>query len=33
LASQPAATRITRCTVLAQFGTSDHAPVVAHLEP
>lgn len=33
LASQPAATRITRCSVLAQFGTSDHAPVIAHLEP
>ncbi len=32
LASRPAANRIKRCSVLAQFGTSDHAPVVAHLE-
>jgi exodeoxyribonuclease-3 len=29
LASAPLAGRVTRCTVLADFGTSDHAPVVA----
>ena len=29
LASAPLASRVTRCTVLADFGTSDHAPVVA----
>jgi exodeoxyribonuclease-3 len=29
LASAPLAARVTRCTVLADFGTSDHAPVVA----
>jgi exodeoxyribonuclease-3 len=31
LASQRIAGRITRCSVLAQFGTSDHAPVVAEI--
>jgi exodeoxyribonuclease-3 len=29
LASAPLAARATRCRVLADFGTSDHAPVVA----
>ncbi|MGC4000411.1 MAG: exodeoxyribonuclease III [Anaeromyxobacter sp.] len=29
LASEPLARRVTRCAVLADFGTSDHAPVVA----
>ena len=29
LASAPLATRARRCAVLADFGTSDHAPVVA----
>ena len=29
LASQAAASRVTQCSVCAQFGTSDHAPVVA----
>ncbi len=29
LASAPLAARLTRCAVLADFGTSDHAPVVA----
>ncbi len=29
LASAPLAARATRCSVLAHFGTSDHAPVVA----
>jgi exodeoxyribonuclease-3 len=29
LASAPLAARARRCTVLADFGTSDHAPVVA----
>jgi exodeoxyribonuclease-3 len=32
LASQSLATRITQCSVLAQLGTSDHAPVVAELQ-
>jgi exodeoxyribonuclease-3 len=31
LASASVATRITQCSVLAQLGTSDHAPVVAEL--
>ena len=31
LASQTAAGRVSRCSVLAQVGTSDHAPVVAEL--
>ena len=31
LASQSIAGRITQCSVLAQLGTSDHAPVVAEL--
>lgn len=31
LASQTLASRITQCSVLAQTGTSDHAPVVAHI--
>jgi exodeoxyribonuclease III len=31
LASQNIAGRITQCSVLAQLGTSDHAPVVAEL--
>ncbi len=31
LASTPLAARARRCTVLADFGTSDHAPVVAEL--
>jgi exodeoxyribonuclease-3 len=31
LASQLLASRITQCSVLAQVGTSDHAPVVAEL--
>ena len=31
LASQPAAQRINHCSVLAELGTSDHAPVVAEL--
>ena len=29
LASTPLAERVRRCTVLADYGTSDHAPVVA----
>ena len=29
LASEPLASRATRCAVLADVGTSDHAPVVA----
>ncbi len=29
VASEALARRVTRCTVLAAFGTSDHAPVVA----
>jgi exodeoxyribonuclease-3 len=29
MASEPLAARATSCKVLAQFGTSDHAPVVA----
>jgi exodeoxyribonuclease-3 len=33
LASAPLAARATRCAVLADFGTSDHAPVVAELGP
>jgi exodeoxyribonuclease-3 len=33
LASAPLASRATRCSVLADFGTSDHAPVVAELAP
>ncbi len=32
LASAPLAARTTRCTVLADFGTSDHAPVVAEFD-
>lgn len=32
LAGQTVAPRIAQCTVLAQFGTSDHAPVVAVME-
>jgi exodeoxyribonuclease-3 len=31
LASAPLAARTRRCAVLADFGTSDHAPVVAEL--
>jgi exodeoxyribonuclease-3 len=31
LASAPLAERVRRCAVLADFGTSDHAPVVAEL--
>jgi exodeoxyribonuclease-3 len=31
LASRPVADRIAKCTVLAQVGTSDHAPVVAEI--
>ncbi len=31
LASQSFAARITQCSVLAQLGTSDHAPVVAEI--
>jgi exodeoxyribonuclease III len=31
LASQSAASRVTKCIVLAQLGTSDHAPVIAEL--
>jgi exodeoxyribonuclease III len=31
LASESLASRITACSVLAQMGTSDHAPVVAEL--
>jgi exodeoxyribonuclease-3 len=33
LASAPLAARATRCAVLADFGTSDHAPVVAEFGP
>jgi exodeoxyribonuclease-3 len=33
LASAPLAARATRCAVLADFGTSDHAPVVAEFKP
>lgn len=33
LASAPLAARATRCSVLADFGTSDHAPVVAEFAP
>lgn len=32
LASPSVAGRITECTVLAQLGTSDHAPVVAEIQ-
>jgi exodeoxyribonuclease III len=32
LASQSIAGRITQCSVLAQLGTSDHAPVVAEIQ-
>jgi exodeoxyribonuclease-3 len=32
LASRTIADRITQCHVLAQFGTSDHAPVVVQLQ-
>jgi exodeoxyribonuclease III len=32
LASESLASRITQCTVLAQLGTSDHAPVVAVMD-
>jgi exodeoxyribonuclease-3 len=32
VASAPLAARATRCRVLAEFGTSDHAPVVAEFE-
>ena len=31
VASAPVAARVSRCTVLADFGTSDHAPVVAEI--
>lgn len=31
LASQPVAARVTKCVVLAQLGTSDHAPVIAEI--
>jgi exodeoxyribonuclease-3 len=31
VASAPVAARVTRCAVLADFGTSDHAPVVAEI--
>jgi exodeoxyribonuclease-3 len=31
LASRATAGRISQCLVLAQVGTSDHAPVVAEL--
>jgi exodeoxyribonuclease-3 len=31
LASESVAPRITQCSVLAEFGTSDHAPVVAEV--
>jgi exodeoxyribonuclease-3 len=31
LASRAATNRITQCSVLAQLGTSDHAPVIANL--
>jgi exodeoxyribonuclease III len=31
LASQALARRVTRCAVLRDFGTSDHAPVIAEL--
>lgn len=31
LASEPLAARATRCAVLADFGTSDHAPVVTEI--
>ena len=33
LASTPLASRARRCAVLADFGTSDHAPVVAEFAP
>jgi len=33
LASAELASTATRCTVLADFGTSDHAPLVAELGP
>jgi exodeoxyribonuclease-3 len=33
LASAPLAARARRCAVLADYGTSDHAPVVAELAP
>jgi exodeoxyribonuclease-3 len=33
LASAPLAARARRCAVLADFGTSDHAPVVAEFAP
>jgi exodeoxyribonuclease-3 len=32
LASRQAAGRITQCSVLAQTGTSDHAPVIAEIQ-
>jgi exodeoxyribonuclease-3 len=32
LASAPLAARTRRCAVLADFGTSDHAPVIAELD-
>ena len=31
VASEALAQRVTRCSVLADFGTSDHAPVIAEL--
>ncbi len=31
VASAPLAARVTRCSVLADYGTSDHAPVIAEL--
>jgi exodeoxyribonuclease-3 len=33
LASEPLARRASRCSVAADFGTSDHAPVGARFEP
>jgi exodeoxyribonuclease-3 len=32
LASEPFAERVASCPVLADYGTSDHAPVLAHFE-
>jgi exodeoxyribonuclease III len=32
VASAPVAARVKRCTVLADYGTSDHAPVVMEIE-
>jgi exodeoxyribonuclease III len=33
VASAPVAARVKRCTVLADYGTSDHAPLVVEVEP